>query len=285
MRRLPVMASLSLLLFLASTALAQQRPLRTEDPEPVPAGHVRAQAGVDGLRDMSFPVSGLRGDLVRLPYLELGFGLGEIAEFQLASGFNLFRVDEVRPAPLSDDLDFTGDTTTDIEDPVIGTKIRMVRETPRGPSLGFRVATRLPSASNESGLGKDAFDWYLTLLAGKSFGATRLVGNFGMGVLSIPTDGDRQNDVLTYGVSVVHSATPSLALVGELNGRADVKGETPPGTEDQGRALVGFRWALGNAPQGALRLDGGILTGLHTDDPDLGGTIGMTWEFEGFSAR
>ena len=273
----------TLLILLASvipTARAQQRPLRTEDPEPVPAGHVRAQAGIDWLHDERFPLSGIEGDLFRLPYLELAFGLGSIAEFQVASGFNFFHVDEVRLAPLSEDLDFTGDTTTDIEDPVIGTKIRMVRETARVPAVGFRVATRIPSASNESGLGNDAFDWFLTLLAGKSLGATRLVGNFGMGVLSIPTEGDRQNDVLTYGLSVVHAATGSLSLVGEVNGRVDVKGETPAGTEDRGRALVGFRWAVG-----LLRVDGGLLTGLHSDDPDLGATAGVTWEFEAFSTR
>lgn len=252
----------------------------THDPEPIPAGHVRAQAGIDWLHEERFPISGLEGELVRLPYLEFGFGLGSVAEFQLASGFNIFFVDGARPAPLSDDLDFTGDTTTDIEDPVVATKIRLQRERPGWPAVGFRVSTRLPSASNESGLGNDATDWYLTLLAGKSFGPTRVVGNFGMGVLSIPTQGDRQNDVLTYGLSVAGAATPSLTIVGELNGRVDVKGETPPGTEDTGRALVGVRWKIG-----VLRLDAGVLAGLHSADPDVGVTVGVTWGIERFSAQ
>lgn len=261
------------------TARGQERPLATQDPEPIPAGHIRAQAGVDWLHDEEFPVSGLRGELVRLPYLELAFGLGSVAEFQLASGFNVFFVKEARFAPLSGDLDFTGDTTTDIEDPVVATKIRLQRETDRAPAVAFRVATRLPSASNESGLGNDTIDWFLALFAGKSFGPTRLVGNFGMGVLSIPTQGDRQNDVLTYGFSVTRAATSSLTFLGEVNGRVDVKGETPPGTEDRGQALLGVRWTLG-----ALRLDAGVLTGIHSADPDLGATVGVTWETARFSS-
>lgn len=262
----------------SGAARAQQRPLRTEDPEPIPPGEVRVEAGVDVFADESFPLSGITGTFVRLPHLELTFGLSGIAEFQVDGGFSLLQVDDRDPdAPLAEDLDFTGDVTTDIVDPMVATKIRLQRETRRRPAMGFRVATRIPSASNESGLGNDSFDWFLSVLAGKSFGPTRLVGNFGMAVLSIPTEGDRQNDVLTYGLSATHRVGPGLEVLGEVTGRVDVKGITPAGTEDRAFALVGLR-----AGTGPLRWHGAVLVGLEEHDPDVGVSLGATWRFRGF---
>ena len=73
---------------------------------------------------------------------------------------------------------------------------------PGRPSFGVRFATKLPNASNESGLGLDTTDFYASILVGKTVGSVRMVGNVGFGILGDPTRGDRQNDVLTYGISV-----------------------------------------------------------------------------------
>lgn len=278
MLRLTLLLALAAVLVSAVPGRAQQRPLRTEDPEPIPAGQVRVEAAVEWLHDEALPISGISGELFGLPRLDLTFGLSGIAEFQLDSGFQLMVVDETDfVAPLAGEADFTGDTTTDIVDPVIATKIRLQHETRRRPAMGFRVATKIPSASNESGLGNDSFDWFLTILAGKSFGPTRLVGNFGMAVLSIPTEGDRQNDVLTYGLSVTRRLRPGLEVLGEANGRVDVKGATPAGTEDRSTAQLGVR-----AGTGALRWHGAVLVGLEENDPDVGVSLGATWRFRGF---
>ncbi len=53
----------------------------------------------------------------------------------------------------------TGDSTSSIEDFVIGTKVRVVPEGMSRPSIGLRFATKLPYASNESGLGLDTTDF------------------------------------------------------------------------------------------------------------------------------
>lgn len=257
-------------------ALAQ-RPLMTEDPEPIPAGHVLVEVGLDFEKDRAYPLSGLAGDLLRVPTLGFSFGFGRIAEFQVSAGFNILFVDERRPAPLADMLDFDGDATTDIEDPVVATKIRLKHETERRPAVALRFATRLPSAGNDSGLGNDAIDVFIELLAGKTIGDTRVAGNFGLGVLSVPTRGDRQNDVLTGGLSIVRPIGKRWALAGEVNGRIDVKGETPPGTEDRGQARLGARYDLGD-----FRLDGAVLAGLTDVDADFGVTVGVAYEFLGF---
>ncbi len=261
---------------------AQERPLRTEDPAPIPAGAILVELGVDVEADRRYPLSGLEGDLFRLPYLGFSFGLGNVAEFQVDAGFNILRIRDREPAPLAEDLDFTGDTTTDIEDPVVATKLRLLRETRRVPAVGLRVATRLPSASNESGLGTDTIDWFMTLLAGKTLGDVRVVANFGLGVLPFPQQGDRQNDVLTGGLSLAWRHPGGTELVGEVNGRIDVKGETPVGTEDRGQARLGVRYPLGTFLGGRARLDGGVLVGLTDVEPEVGATLGLTAITTGF---
>lgn len=260
----------------AGPARAQQRPLLTEDPTPIAAGAFLVELGVEVEIDRSFPLSGLEGDLYRLPYLGLSFGLGNVAEFQVDAGFNLLHVRDRNPAPLTGDLDFSGDMTTDIEDPVVATKVRLLSETRRAPGVALRVATRLPSASNESGIGNDTIDWFMTVLAGKTLSDLRVVANFGLGVLPVPLQGDRQNDVLTGGLSVAWRHAGGLEVVGEVNGRMDVEGEPPVGTEDRGQLRLGVRYPLGALLDSRFRLDGGILVGLTEVDPDVGATIGVT---------
>lgn len=265
-----LLPTIAFLLVLASAARAQQRPLRTEDPEPIPAHHTLIELGVDLELERSFPIAGLEGDVLG-PSLGFSFGFGSYAEFQVDGGYDLLFVESRRPAPFADMLDFTGDTTSDIDDPIVATKIRLQHERAYRPAVGLRFAARFPSASNESGLGTDTIDLFLTLLAGKSVGTTRLVANFGMGVLSDPLRADRQNDVLTGGLSAAHEMG-RWTLVGEANGRLDVKGRAPPGTEDRGEVRLGARYELWED----VRLDSGLIVGLADPDADVGLTVGVT---------
>src|SRR5215204_1964504 len=184
-------------------AAAQQRPLVTEDPETIGAGNVLLEAGFDLQKEVFYPVSGLEGDLLRVPMVGLSFGLSSIAELQIDGGFhNRLSVNSRSPATLSHMLDFTGDTTSDVEDVVVATKIRIVSEKPGRPAFGLRFATKLPNASNENGLGLDTTDFHAGILVGKTVESIRIVGNAGLGILGDPTRGDRQGDVLDYGLSV-----------------------------------------------------------------------------------
>lgn len=259
------------------TAGAQHRPLLTEDPQPIRPGQMLVETGFTYQHRAKFPISGLEGDLFAIPYFGFSVGLGSIAEFQTDAGFNLMFVDSATEAPLSEEVDFTGDTTTDINDPVIATKILLQHETRRSPAIGFRVATRLPSASNESGLGNDTIDWFLTVLAGKTLGRTRIVANFGAAVLSIPTEPARQNDVLTVALSITQHATPTIDIVAEAGGRLDVKGQTPLGTEERGELRIGARYRAD-----PMRFDAGTIIGLGADDSEFGLTFGVTYTFDAF---
>ena len=263
----------------AGTAFAQQRPLVTEDPETVGAGRVLVEGGIEYARDAMYPVSGLQGHLVRLPLVGLSIGVSSIAEIQIdQASFSHLSVTGRRRAPLSDLVTATGSSTTDADDLLIGAKIRLAPEGTTRPAFGFRFATKLPNAGNESGLGLDTTDFFASVLAAKTTESVRIVGNLGLGILGDPTNGNRQNDVLTYGVSFARAITNQAEVVGEINGRANTRSAGPlPGTESRSIVRMGLRYT-----RGGWRADGALLIGATNTDPDIGVTAGFTYVFTAF---
>jgi hypothetical protein len=270
----------ALLIGCSTVAAAQQRPLVTEDPEPIGAGRVLIEGGIDYGKNQEYPVSGVKGDLWRVPTVGISVGISSIAEFQIDGGFyDLLHIDERRLAPLSSLVTATGDSTHDVEDFVVATKIRLLSEGTGRPALALRFATKLPNASNESGLGLDTTDFFVSFLAAKTVQSIRVVGNIGVGILADPTSGNRQNDVLTYGFSLARALTQQTEVVGEVNGRWSTRsGEPFPGTESRGVFRVGGRYT-----RGPVRVDVGALVGLTTIDPTIGFTAGVTYVFNAFT--
>lgn len=265
---------------MAARAGAQQRPLVTEDPETIGAGLILIEAGLDYTREHLFPVSGLEGNLLRFPVLGASIGISSIAEIQFDGAlYQRLTVTDRFAAPLSGMLDFDGDSTTSVDDIVVATKVRFLSETPGRPAFGARLATRLPNASNESGLGLDTTDFHAVLLVGKTVQSVRVVGNVGVGILGDPTRGDRQNDVLLYGLSVARALAQGFEVVGEVNGRADTReGDPPPGTDSRATMRLGTRYTRGTA-----RVDAAFLVGMTSRDPGFGFTAGVTYVFKGFT--
>lgn len=264
----------------ARPVAAQQRPLVTEDPETIGAGRLLIEGGLDAARDQQYPVSGLKGNLLTVPSIGFSVGVSSIAEFQIDGGFyNRLNVKERNAfAPLASALTFTGDSTHDVSDTVIATKIRMVSEAANRPAIGIRFATKLPNASNENGLGLDTIDFYASLLGAKTVQSVRVVGNLGFGILPDPIVGNRQNDVLTYGLSFARAITQAAEVVGEVNGRVSTRsGEAFPGTETRGTLKLGGRFT-----RGVVRIDAGVFFGLTTIDPTIGATFGFTYVFNAF---
>jgi len=260
-------------------AFAQQRPLVTEDPETIGAGRILLEGGVDYSRSVEYPVSGLEGHLLRVPLFGVSVGLSSIAEIQFDGGlYNRLAITGRHPAPLSHLLTASGTFISSVEDLVVGTKIRIVSEKASRPSFGVRFATKLPNASNESGLGLDTTDFFASLLVGKTVQSVRVVGNVGLGILADPTQGDRQNDVVTYGVSFARALTEAAEVVGEVNGRVSTRsGEPPPGTDTRGTVRFGGRYTIGG-----WRADAALLFGITSRDPSVGVAAGFTYIFDAF---
>ena len=257
-------------LAVASPVQAQQRPLATEDPETIGAGRLLIEGGVDAAHDVTYPVSGLKGNLWRVPTIGISVGISSIAELQIDGGlYDSLSITSRNPgAPLASLLTVTGDSTHSFEDTIIATKIRLLSE-----------STGLPNATNESGLGLDTTDFFAALLGAKTVESIRVVANIGVGILADPTNGNRQNDVLTYGLSFARAMTQHTEVVGELNGRLSVReGDPFPGTESRGLLKLGGRYT-----QGPVRFDAGVFLGLTTIDPTIGFTVGFTYVFNAFT--
>ncbi len=266
----------------ATMAAAQSRPLVTEDPEVVGAGQMLIEAGVDRQQGVSYPASGLQGNLFRLGTFGFSFGVSSIAEIQIDGGVrDSLSITKQSAAPLAYMLTLApGATTTgDFEDGIIGAKIRVMSETDGRPALALKFATRLPNAQNETGLGLDTTDFMFSFLFGKTVQSVRVVGNVGFGILGDPVRGDRQNDVLLYGVSLARAVRDGLEVVAEVNGRANTRSNTPPvGTESHSVLRVG-----GRLTRGPVRLDGALMIGVTERDPSWGFTAGLTWVFKAFT--
>lgn len=264
---------------IAGGAFAQQRPLLTEDPETIGAGRVLLEGGVEYDQDIVYPVSGLQGNLLRVPVFGLSVGVSSIAEIQIDQvSFSRLDITGRQRAPLSDLVTATGSSTSDAEDVLIGAKIRIAPEGTSRPAFGFRFATKLPNAGNESGLGLDTTDFLSSILVGKTTRSVRIVGNVGLGILGDPTNGNRQNDVVTYGLSFARAITNEAEVVGEANGRANTRSGGPlPGTESRSIVRMGLRYT-----RGGLRGDAALLLGATNNDPGIGFTAGFTYVFTAF---
>ena len=277
----PLVCGMVILLVSSASAFAQQRPLVTEDPETIGAGRVLVEAGFDVERDVFYPVSGLSGNRLSVPTFGVSIGLSSIAEVQIDGGlYQRLSITDRQMAPLSNLLDFIGDETSDVEDFVLATKIRLMTESGSRPALGLRVATKLPNVSNESGLGHDLTDFFSSLLVAKTVQSIRVVGNGGIAILGDPTSRvPEQNDLVTYGLSVARAMTTSAELVGEVNGRFNpADGESDPGAESRAAVRLGGRYT-----RGPMRVDAGVILGLTSRDPQVGFTAGFTWVFNAFT--
>src|SRR6202163_1165218 len=76
-------SALAFVLSMAAAALAQQRPLVTEDVDIIAPGSLRIEAGIDFVQKARLPVSGLTGDLTRAGVIGISIGLAPNVEVQI----------------------------------------------------------------------------------------------------------------------------------------------------------------------------------------------------------
>ena len=128
-------------------------------------------------------------------------------------------------------------------------------------------------------MGLDTTDFFASVIAGKTVQSIRTVANIGLGILGDPINGNRQNDVMTYGVSFARALTDQAEVVGEINGRINTRsGEAPIGTESRGIVRLGARYTISG-----WRADAAILFGVTGNDPNFGFAGGVTYVFHAFN--
>jgi hypothetical protein len=272
----PIVISLMLLSF-TMIAVAQQRPLITEDVDIIPPGTIRIEAGLDFMQGARYTVSGIKGDLTRVGVIGVNFGMGPNVEFQIegvAQNYLSINSRGVSAIPL--DLP-AGNSTNDIGDFTLSAKFKLRNETRRGPSLGFRFGVDLPNSNEARGIGLNQTNAFGSILVGKKFGPDgrlNTFGNLGIAILTAPTAFFTQNDVLTYGVAGIFRINKQFSIAAEVNGRANTRpGDGPLGTESQAEARLGMQIRASG-----LRFDFAGIKGLTNFSPNSGFTVGVTYD-------
>jgi hypothetical protein len=275
----------------ATPARAQSRPLTTEDPETVPAGHVLVEGGLDFAHGAEFPFAGLTGNLWRLAVAGASIGVGPFAEIQMDWGLSqrlkiaehdpeapfaaLLAIAPSPPPPMP--VPLPGLDTWDALDLRVGAKLRFASETDSRPAIAGRFWTRVPFANPESGLGTGTSDVHAGLAIGKTVRSVRTVVNVALGSAGDPLEGHRRHLVVDYGASLARAVRTGMEIVGELAGRTspDEPGAPPAST----MVRVG-----GRLTHGPARVDAGIALGLNDADPTWSVTAGATWVLRAFDA-
>jgi hypothetical protein len=242
----------------AAPALAQTRPLSTEEAGTAPAGRVVLEAGVDAIRAEPNFLTGHERDRYDLPVLRLVFSPAGNVEIDVEWIGRVVARDDPDIGPVSD----WGDVT-------LRTKVRLVDEAAGRPALAARFAVTLPETSFGTGLGPNTLRMAAQLLLTKTAGGFAFHANAGLGLQDEVLRPHEQRDFLVYGVALVRQLGPGAALAAEVAGRA---GKGAPGAEARSEARLGVR--LGS---GRLRADAAVRRGLAAAGGTWGLTAGLSW--------
>lgn len=268
------------ILFLTGHASAQQRPLITEDVDIIKPGVIRIESGFEFLQRQRFPLSGLRGDLVKLGDTRLSFGLAPNVEFQVEWTIqNFLSIKGHGPSAIPLKLGANEADTNDVGDARFWMKIKLRNESRIAPALGFRFGVELPNSNQARGIGNNTTNFYGMVTAGKRFGEKlNVFGNLGLGILTAPLEATSQNDVLLYGLAGSYTASDRVNVVGEVNGFHSTRKRAPLGTEDFSEARLGAQIrALG------VRWYAAGIFGTSKRAPKTGLAIGITYDWDAFN--
>jgi hypothetical protein len=231
------------------------------------------------VQNAKFPLSGVTGDLTRVGVIGINVGLSPNVEFQIDGVAQNFLSINSQTVPSPINLSFAPGTnsTNDVGDFTLSTKIKLRNETRRAPSLGFRLGVQLPNSNQSRALGVNQINAFGTILVGKKFGHDARVNTFaniGLGILTAPLERFTQNDVLLYGFAGIIRLTKNINFAGEINGRANTRSTRAPlGTEGQSEARLGLQ-----IKASGLRFDFAGIAGLTDSSPRSGVTFGVTYD-------
>jgi hypothetical protein len=253
-------AALTAVLVLSATAgaLAQTRPLLTEEATTAPAGRLVLEAGADAIHDEPNTLTGGERDRVDAPVLRLVWSPAGNVEMDLEWVGRVIALDD----PVFGDVSDWGDVTLRAKARVAGA--------PGGRSaVAVRFGVTLPETSFGNGLGPNTLRMSAQLLVTGALGPVSLHGNAGLGLHDEVLRPHEQRDFFAYGLALTARLGARTALVAEVAGRSG-KGAT--GAEERSEARVGLRFGPGR-----LQGDAAVRRGLTDADGTWGVTAGLTW--------
>jgi hypothetical protein len=271
------------IVFSPQPAAAQDRPLQTPDAEVVPQGTVRVETGFDFLQGISYPLSGLSGDLTDVGNVDVRVGVGSTVEVELAGVAQQFLDVKQQGASFVSTLALTGpDSTHDVGDFSLTAKVRFFGEGHRHPAIAMRFGFIMPNTNQTRGIGNNATDIFSDIDFEHHFGQLDAFGDLGIEIMTSPNALYSQNDETLYGAALRYPLGAHVHLVGEVNGRYTPRKIIPAlyGTESRGEARLGVDVAAGG-----FVWDVAGIKGLNHYDPAYGWTFGVTHDITVFPAK
>jgi hypothetical protein len=258
---------------------AQDLPLQTPSAEVIAPGSVRTEVAFDFLQNVTFPLSGLSGDLTNIGDVTYRMGLGKIVEIQVQGMVQEFLSIKEQGAsfvPLS--LPHSN-STSDVGDFSLWTKILLFGEHGRRPAIATRFGFQMPNTNQARGIGNNAINIFSEVILERHFGRVDIFGDLGLAILTSPNAMYSQNDELLYGLAFSYPLNRRVSLLGEVAGRYSDRTITPAllGTESRGQARFGAQISAG----GLVWNFAGI-GGLTKNDPRTGFTFGVSKDFQLF---
>lgn len=255
------------------TARAQLRPLEQADWRLIGGeGRVAGSVGAARLFDQRASLAGTTGDLWEAGNFSLAWRTGRVVLEAAGTGQRLFsensRFTEAHPEV---DPDADGNRH-DSGDYRISTSVRL---TPDGwPLVGaVRFGTRLPTTDNETGLDRDAVDFFATLGAAGSLRSLFVAAEAGLGIHSTREVRFEQEDVLLYSLRAElrgFRVVPSVGVLGQMHGTTH---SAIRGVEDLGEVRAGLQAGT----RYWLRLE--AVKGYETFSPEAGVIVSIGSRF------
>jgi hypothetical protein len=252
-----------------STAGAQLRPLEPLSWRVFDTGaRLTADAQVAWYHEQRASLAGTEGDLWEIPTVSLAWRSGRIAVLFSATGQRFFTEKERFAPPYFGVRPASNGKRHDSGEYTIGTAVRLTAETDRLEGL-FRFGTRLPTTDNETGLDRDAIDFFATLAARTRRGPFSLGLEAGLGINTTRDSVFEQDDLLLYAARLEYDrgiVTPSLVVVGQEHGPAH---HEIRGVEDLSEIRFGLRFG----DRKWIRLEG--TRGLDDFSPSYGVSLAV----------
>lgn len=274
----PLLLLLLVLAFLASTVVARAQQLIAPVTDALPPTAAQAaQEEEEEFIKPSRPGVANPAEIQKAGVLQLEFGYD--ANFRGEE----FRSEQTAPLTLrfaatsrllleatldtvKSQRDESGTRMTGIGDTRLGFQVVVLKDTERHPALGFAYYVKLPSASEEKGLGTGRFDHKFLTLISKKFGSVDMDLNGALLVVG-------REDASGW----ITGGQGALSFSGEFeNGvglEAEVSGQTKDDIQPKGLYALG---AINYQVNRRFRIDSGMRFGLTDSSPRAGVFAGIT---------
>lgn len=252
------LASVVLVLSAAGSALAQTRPLQTEEATTAAAGRIALEAGATVMaKERSF-LGGSQRTRSDVPTLDLVYSPSDNVEIDIAWAGRVIAV-----------KDPTFGTVSDWGDVTLRAKVRLAQNAKGDSALAARFTVSLPETNQAKGLGPNTLRIAVQVLATKTAGKATLHANLGLAIHDEVFAPHAQNDLVAYGVAAERPLGERFTLLAEVAGRS---GSGEAVIDHTHEARVGVRRAGAR-----VSWDAAVRRGLSDSDGGWGFTGGVTW--------